>query len=211
MSYHGVSSDTGSGAPNLSSLRLFVNILLLTQISLWWAQAWVLVSHPFLQRWTVIKHEGFYGEGHWVIVLDTELRRFWELQDTEHSDPLKQYRLNDAKTDYLWYRAVQFSRSVRSNSLQLHRLQHARLCCSSPTPRACSNSCTSSWWYHPTISSSIVSFSSWLQSFPVSRSFLKSQFFASNGQSIRVSASASVLPMNTQDWFSLQLTGLISL
>ena len=79
------------------------------------------------------------------------------------------------------------------------------------TPRACSNSCLSSWWCHPTISSSVVPFSSCLQSFPASRSFQMSQFFASGGQSIGVSASASVLPMNIQDWFPLGWTGLISL
>ena len=84
-------------------------------------------------------------------------------------------------------------------------LQHARLRCPSWTPGACSNSCPSSQWCHPTISSSVVPFSSHLQSFPVS------QFFASGSQSIRVSASASVLPMNIQDWFPLGLTGLISL
>ena len=92
-----------------------------------------------------------------------------------------------------------------------HGLQHARLPCPSPTPRACSNSCLSSQWCHPTISSSVVPFSLCLQSFPASGSFPVSQFFASRGQSIGVSASASVLPMNIQDWFPLGLTGLISL
>ena len=98
-----------------------------------------------------------------------------------------------------------------SDSLWPHGLQHARLACPSPTPGACSNSCPSSWWYHPTISSSVVPFSSCLQSFPASGSFPMSQFFASGGQSIGGSASASVLPMNIQDWFPLGLTGLISL
>ena len=81
--------------------------------------------------------------------------------------------------------------------------------CPSPSPRACSNSCPLSWWCHPTISSSVVP--SCLQSFPALGSFQMSQFFASGGQSIGVSASASVLPMNIQDWFSLGWTGLISL
>ena len=90
-----------------------------------------------------------------------------------------------------------------------HGLQHARLPCPSPTPRACSNSCPSSWWCHPTISSSVAPFSSCLQSFPASGSFSMSQFFASGGQSIVASASASVLPMTIQDWFPLELTGLI--
>ena len=105
----------------------------------------------------------------------------------------------------------QCSCSVMSNSLRPYGLQHARLACPSPTPRACSNSCPSSWWCHPTISSSVVPFCSHLQSFPASGSFPRSQFFTSGGQSIRVSASASVLRMNTQDWFLLGLTGSISL
>ena len=107
--------------------------------------------------------------------------------------------------------SVQFSRSVVSNSLRPHGLQHARLPCPSPTPRAWSNSCPSSQWCHPTISSSVVTFSSWLQSFPTSGSFPMSQFFASGDRSIGVSASASVLPMNIQDWFPLGWTGWISL
>ena len=94
--------------------------------------------------------------------------------------------------------------------LQPNWLQHARLPCPSPSPRVCSNSCPSSWWCHPTISSSVVS-SSCLQSFPASGSFPMSQFFTSGGQSIRASASASVLPVNIQHWFPLRLTGLLSL
>ena len=97
------------------------------------------------------------------------------------------------------------------DSLRPHGLQHARLPCPSPTPEACSNSCPLSQWCHPTISSSLVSFSSRLQSFPTSRSFPVSQFFTSGGQSIGVSASASVLPMNIQDLFPLGWTGWISL
>ena len=96
-----------------------------------------------------------------------------------------------------------------SNSLWPHGLQHARFPCPLPTPRAWSNSCALSWWCHPTISSSVVHFSSCLQSFPALGSFPMSQFFTSGGQSI--GASASVLPMNTQDLFPLGLTGLISL
>ena len=104
-----------------------------------------------------------------------------------------------------------FSRSVMSNSLRPHGLQHARPPCPSPTPGVYSNSCPLSRWCHPTILSSVNSFFSGLQSFPASGSFPMSQFFASGGQSIRVSASASVLPMNIQGWFPLGLTGLISL
>ena len=90
-------------------------------------------------------------------------------------------------------------------------IQHTRLPSPSPTPRACSNSCPSSQWCHPTISSSVVPFSPCPKSFPVSGSFPMSQFFASGGQSIGASASASVLPMNIQDWFPLGWTGLITL
>ena len=102
-----------------------------------------------------------------------------------------------------------FSHSVMSNSLQPHGLQHARLPYPSPSPGACSNSCLLSWWCHPTISSFVIPFSSCLQSFPASGSFLMSRLFASGGQSIGASASATVLPM--QGWIRLGLTGLISL
>ena len=105
----------------------------------------------------------------------------------------------------------QFSHSIVSNSLQPHWLQHTRHPCPSPTPRACSNSCPSHRWYHQTISSSVILFSSCLPSFPASGSFLMSQFFASGDQSIGVSASATVLPMNIQDWFPLGLIGWIFL
>ena len=103
------------------------------------------------------------------------------------------------------FSSVHFSRSVVSNSLWAHGLQHARLPCPSPTLGACSNSCPSSQWCHPTISSSVVLFSC-LQSFPASGSFPMSQFFPSGDQSIGVSASTSVLPMNIQDWFPLGWT-----
>ena len=107
--------------------------------------------------------------------------------------------------------SVQFSHSVVSDSLWPHGLQHARPPCLSPVPGACSNSCSSSQWCHPTISSSVIPFTSCLQSFPESGSFPMSQFFTSGDQSIGASASASVLPMKIQDWFPLGLTGLISL
>ena len=107
--------------------------------------------------------------------------------------------------------SVQFSHSVVSDSLWPHGLQHARLPCPSPPPEAYSNSRPSSQWYHPTISSSVIPFSSCLQSFPASGSFPMSQFFASGGQSIGVSASAWVLPVNIQDCFPLGLSGWLSL
>ena len=107
--------------------------------------------------------------------------------------------------------SVQFSRSVMSNSLCPHGLQHTRLPCPSLTPRAYSNLCPSRQWCHPTISSSVILFSSCLQPFPAIGSFPISQFFTSGGQSIGVSPWASVLPMNIQNWFPLGWTGWISL
>ena len=107
--------------------------------------------------------------------------------------------------------SVQFSRSVVSDSFRPHELQHARPPCPSPTPRVHPNSCPSSRWCHPAISSSVIPFSSCPQSFPASESFPMSQLFAWGGQSIGVPALASVLPMNTQDWSPLEWTGWISL
>ena len=107
--------------------------------------------------------------------------------------------------------SAQFSRSVVSDSSRPHGLQHARPPCPSPTPGVYSSSCPSSWWCHPTISSSVVPFSSCPQCFPASGSFQISQFFTSAGQRIGVAVSASVLPMNLQDWFPLGWTGWISL
>ena len=107
--------------------------------------------------------------------------------------------------------SVQFSHSVVSDSLQPHEPQHARPPCPSPTPGVHTNPCPSSRWCHPAISSSGVPFSSWPQSLPASESFPMSQLFTWGGQSIRVSALASVLPMNTQDWSPLGWTDWISL
>ena len=111
----------------------------------------------------------------------------------------------------LIYNSVQFSHSVMSDSLQPHEPQHTRPPCPSPTPRLQPNPCPLSWRCHQTISSSIVPFSSCPQSFRASGSFQMSQLFASSGQNIGVSASTSVLPMNTQDWSPLGWTGWISL
>ena len=104
-----------------------------------------------------------------------------------------------------------FSHSVLSDSLWPHGLWHSRLPCPPPSAEACSNSCPLSQWCHPTISSSVVPFSSCPQSFPASGSFPMSQLFTSDGPSIGVAASTSVLPMNTQDWSPLGWTGWISL
>ena len=102
------------------------------------------------------------------------------------------------------------AQSVMSSSLWPHGMQHVKLPCPLPTLRVCSISCPSSSWCHPTNSSSVIPFSSCLQSFPASGSFPMSQFFASGGQSTGGSTSASVLVMNIQSWFPLGLTGLIS-
>ena len=107
--------------------------------------------------------------------------------------------------------SVQFSRSVVSDSLRPHGLQHTRPPCPPPTPRVYSNSCPLSWWCHPTITSSVIPFSSCPQFFPASGSFPMSQLFTSGGQNIGVLASTSVLPMNTQNWSPPGWTGWISL
>ena len=120
-------------------------------------------------------------------------------------------KLSQDCSSAIQFSSVQFSRSVMSNSLRPHGLQHARLPCPSPTPRAYSNSCPLSQWCIPTISDSAISLFSCLQSFPASGSFKISQFFTSDDQSIGVSASASVLSVNIQDWFPLWWTGWISL
>ena len=133
----------------------------------------------------------------WVVVTEV-LRDYTNLHNN----------VNVLKHSCVWI--VQFSCSVVSDSLQLHELQHTRPPCPSPTPRVYTNSCLLSQWCHPTISFSVIHFSSCPQSFPASGSFQMSQHFASGGQSIGVSASTSVLPMNTQEWSPLGGTGWIS-
>ena len=128
----------------------------------------------------------------------------------KHRQNTQRYK---SKQDPLWptswvqFSSVQFSCSVVSNSLRPHESQHARLPCLSPTPRVYPNSCPSSWWCHLAISSSVVPFSSFPQSFPTSGSFPKNQLFAWGGQNTGVSASASFLPQKSQGW-SLQSKGL---
>ena len=109
------------------------------------------------------------------------------------------------------FSSVEFSHSVVSDSLRPHESQHTRSPCPSPTPRVHSNPCPLNQWCHPTISSSVIPFSSCPQSFPASGSFQMSQLFASGVQSIGVSSSTSVLPVNTQEWSPLGWTGWISL
>ena len=145
-------------------------------------------------------------------MLRNTLYRFLQLKKIPPPPKKTLHRQTKAITEWSDHlqNSVQFSRSVVSNSLRPHELQHSRPPCPSPASGACSDSCSSSQWCHQTISSSVIPFSC-LQSFPASGSFPVSQFFTSGGQSIGVSASASVLPMNIQDWFPLGLTDLVSL
>ena len=136
----------------------------------------------------------------------------WNIKECANQINLYYSLLNIISKELLF----QFSAVAQSYpTLRPHGLQHTRLPCPSPTPRACSNSCLSSWWCHPTISSSVVTFSSLLQCFHQGLFLLSeermSQFFTSGGQSIGASASASILPTNIQDWFPSGLTGWISL
>ena len=142
-----------------------------------------------------------------------------------HPERARSHLILEAKQGWAWlvlgwekclfkafaYFSVQFSHSVVSDSLRPHELQHARPPCLSPTPGVHSNPCPLSLWCHPTISSSVIPFSSCPQSFPASGFFQISQLFTSGGQTIGVSASTSVLPMNTQDWSPLGWIGWISL
>ena len=126
----------------------------------------------------------------------------------EYTEKLYIYK---KKPSMFFFSSVQFSRSVVSDSLRPHESQHARPPCPSSAPGVHSDSRPSSWWYHPAISSSVVPFSSCPQSLPTSESYPMSQLFAWDGQSIGVSALASVLPNNTKDWSLLEWTGWISL
>ena len=153
------------------------------------------LTHPFLPRGN---HALEFSVGHLhsslCILLNTHTS-FKNIYDILH----------------VQFNSVHFRHLVMSGPLWPNGLQHARLHCPSPIPGACSNSCPLSWWYHPTISSSVVPFSTCLQSFPASGSLPMNRLLASGGQSIGTSASASVLPMNIQGWFPLGLIGLISL
>ena len=135
----------------------------------------------------------------------------WNKQEKKSRQRETRRREGGKKDDSGHCSTVQFSHSVMSDSLWPHGLQHARLPCPSVSPRVCSNSCPLSWWCYPTISSSATPLFFCLRSFPASWSFPISWLFTSGSQSIEASASASVLPMNIQDWFPLGLTGLISL
>ena len=167
------------------------------------------ILKPFLQK--VLEHlidssfpkrEGL-GEEFIIWSRSQKVAASFQSHNPKHNTGFSRYNLQ--------FSSVQFSHSVMSDSLRPHELQHARPPCPSPTPRVYSNSCPLSQWCHPAISSSVVSFSSCPQSFPASGSFPMSQLSASGGQSTGVSASASVLPMNTQDLTPLGWTGWISL
>ena len=156
----------------LGWMTLTVESRLLGEISITSGMQWY---HPNGRKWRRTKEPIDEGDrGEWKSWLKTQ-----------HS-----------KNEHHGIRSHQFSHSVMSDSLQPHELQQARIPCPSPTPEACSNSHPSSQWCHPTISSSVIPFSTCLQSFPASGSFPMSQFFISGGQSIGVSASVSVFPMN---------------
>ena len=142
-----------------------------------------------------------------VTVVYTHWSLDWEALWPPSASTFRRMRASIKAFCSVWFQneSVQFICSVVSDSLQPYGLQHARLPCPSPTARDCSNSWPSNQWYNPAISFSIIPFSSFPQSFPASRCFPMSQFFASGGQDIGVSAWASVLPMNIQDWFPLGL------
>ena len=143
---------------------------------------------------------------HWLRGFQSHLHRWWLSPDITASHFLYKRHL-----PFILCLTAQFSRSVVSDSLWPHESQHTRPPCSSPTPGVYPNSCPSSQWCHPAISSSVIPFSSCPRSLPASESFPMSQLFTSGGQSIGVSALPSVLPMNTQDWSPSEWTGWISL
>ena len=160
----------------------------------------------------LLRHFAYILIGWFVILLLSEIS-----SQILHSKLLSNVWFSNTCCDSLgccpsWFSSVQFSSVAQScPTLRPHEPQHARPPCLSPTPGVHPNSCPLSWWCNPTISSSLVPFSSCFQSFQASGSFQMSQLFASGGQNIGVSASTSVLPMNTQDWFPLRWTGWISL
>ena len=152
-----------------------------------------------LDMWVVSSFQLLWMKLLWALMWTYVLISLWETSTSKTADSHDQFS------------SVQFSHSVMSNSLQHHESQHARPPSPSPTARVYPNPCSLSRWCHPTISSSVVPFSSCLQSFPALGSSQMSQLFASSGQSIGVSASIAVPPMNTQDWSPLGWTGWISL
>ena len=170
---------------------------LLVCVCVWCLHACICPGNPILKKWYFCCSQQQNNNSEWWEGASVQFTR------SVMSDSLRPHGLNNEKE-------LQFSHSVMSNSLWPHGLQHPRPLCWSPTPRTCSNTCALSRWCHPIISSSVIPFSSCLQSFPASGCFPRSQLFASVGQSIGASASASVLSMNIQDWFPWGWTGWIS-
>ena len=173
---------------------------------------WRATVHRVTNSWTWLKWLNTHAHG--GIVICAWLHIFVWCESKAYSRPVFDYtvRLQSYTVNVRIMLHIQSISSVAQwcLTLRLHGLQHASLPCPSPTPGPCSNSCPSSLWCHPIISSSVVLFSC-LQSCPASGSFPISQFFTSGGQNIGVSASASVLPVNIQNWFPLGWTGWISL
>ena len=163
-------------------------------------------SHPHSHSTHTHTHTHTHPCGHYSQTLGIHVPRLWDGQVQWEKRPLRSF-IHLAISNC----SVQFSCSVVPDSLRPYGLQHARPPCHHQLPRVYSNSCPLSLWCHPTISSSVIPFSSHLESFPASGSFQMSQFFSSGDQSIGVSALASVLPMNIQNWFPLGWTGWISL
>ena len=176
----------------------------------------LLAAYVYMKKplWLVCKH--CLPMMH-VQVLEKSLWLFCSISESSSGSHLGMFGVQFRdQVEFCWLgypslNSVQFSHSVVSNSLRPHETQHTRPPCPSPTPGAYPNSCPLSCWCHPAISSSVVPFSSCPQPLPASGSFPMSQLFSWGGQSIGVSASASVLPMNTQDWSPLGWTGWISL
>ena len=206
------------------------------QVTWVWSLGWEeplekeMATHTSILAWKIpwteecrrLQSMGLQRVGHdWVTNIHTQSRSHHPYISDHHwcyhtgrSSKLQyglvEYR-NRCSSIFHLFSSVQFSHSVMFDSLWPHESQHARPPCPSPTPGVHSNSCPSSRWCHPAISSSVIPFFSCLQSFPASGSFPVSQLFTSGGQSIGVSASTSVLSMNTQDWSPLGWTGWISL
>ena len=172
-------------------------------LGLTYGDCWRSPSKVFLSAGNI--HVWILCCGHWL-----SLRSF-PSASASHRTPPPSFCWACLTPDQRHFWVLLFSPSIMSNSLQPHGLQHVRFPYPSLSPRVCLNSCPLSWWCHPTISSSVVPFFSHLWSFPASGSFPMSQVFTSGGQSIGISSSASILPMNIQDWFPLGWTGWISL